>query len=266
MLETALDSGMELTDITSGSAFHARPSRVHHPEATIAALTRLARAFATPAEDTLQELTDVAVRVCGADSAGISLEVPSETRFRWVAVSGTFSKYIYGTTPRFFSPCGVCLDRNIAQHYRVTKPYYDFLGIEADPIIDGILIPWSAKDLPDGNARGTFWAVSHESHQAFDEEDLVLLNSLADFTAAAYRHSALQQAALRNAQAFATASMANELAHRINNPLQILTNSVYLAAQGGAAAQEFARQASRELKELASLVNSLLGDRHRDAS
>jgi hypothetical protein len=45
--------------------------------------------------------------------------------------------------------------------YRVTKPYYDFLGVTAKPITDGMLIPWEADEI-----QGTIWAVSHTSEEA----------------------------------------------------------------------------------------------------
>ena len=120
---------------------------------------------------------------CGADSAGISLEerdVDSERKFRWIAISGTFAPFLGGTTPRFFSPCGTTLDRGRVQLYRVGKTYYDYLGIKADPITDGVLIPWQA-----GEMRGTLWVVSHRHREAFDLSDLKLIDGLADFAAIA---------------------------------------------------------------------------------
>jgi nitrogen-specific signal transduction histidine kinase len=54
--------------------------------------------------------------------------------------------------------------------------------------------------------------------------------------------------------------MANDLAHAINNPLQSLTNIVYLASQDGRddSTRSFAMQASAELDRLSTLVNRLL--------
>ena len=104
------------------------------------------------------------MRCCGAESAGISLEEPSETgepTFRWIAIAGSFERYLGARTPRFYSPCGTCLDCRRPQLYRVTKPYYDFLGVMADPILDGMLIPWETETF-----RGTIWAVSLSSGTA----------------------------------------------------------------------------------------------------
>lgn len=131
---------------------------------------------------------------CGADSAGISLEETGdngERRFRWVAISGSFAGFLGGTTPRFFSPCGTTLDAGRPQLYRVTKPYYEYLGIQAEPITDGILIPWET-----GEMRGTIWCVSQGRHEAFDMADYQLLEGLASFAAIAVRNS-FQQKQLR---------------------------------------------------------------------
>jgi signal transduction histidine kinase len=97
-------------------------------------------------------------------------------------ISGTFSKYLNGTTRRFFSPCGTCLSSGRPQHYRVTKPYYDFLGVTADPITDGLLIPWTSDE-----SRGTIWAVSHKSPTTFAPDDYKLLNILAEFVGISVR-------------------------------------------------------------------------------
>jgi hypothetical protein len=199
---------------------------------------------------------DIAVEFCGAESAGISLEEVDEAgqlRFRWIAIAGSFSKYLNGTTPRNYSPCGTCLDSGRPQLYRVTKPYYDYLGVVARPITDGMLIPWSSDDV-----RGTIWAVAHKSRETFDLDDYRLLNSLADFASIAIRHQRRDELLQKQNEARASAARAHELAHQINNPLQSLTNALYLAGHGGAT-EDYLRIASQELSALSQLVQKLLG-------
>jgi signal transduction histidine kinase len=254
-LEFQSDSGMEVRDLLADTEFPRR-HRQHDPERELQAFRRLAHVFAESPETILQSLVDLAVEFCGADSSGISLEERDQTgemRFRWIVVAGSFAQYLNGTTPRFFSPCGTCLNRGQAQLYRVTKPYYDFLGIEARTIRDGILIPWVAEGM-----RGTIWAVSHQSDEAFDLQDYKLLNSLADFAAIAIRHqSQLKELRQRDTEA-AKATIANRLAHEINNPLQTLTNTLYLAARDSERSQALLSQASEELDRLSSIVRQLL--------
>lgn len=250
------ESGMELRDLLQDAHFTHRKRNTSDPHRESIALRRLARTFAGNPELVLQELVDLAVEFCGADSAGISLEEANESRelrFRWIAVAGSFEKYLNGTTPRNHSPCGTCLDSGRPQLYRVTKPYYDYLGVVAEPITDGILIPWTSDDL-----RGTLWAVAHHSDEAFDRDDYSLLNGLADFASIAIRHQHREKVLRQRESEAASAAIAHQLAHQINNPLQSLTNTIYLAQRGGADAGAYVEQAARELSSLSELVKRIL--------
>lgn len=176
---------MELHDLLSDREFLDRRNISNRAEKQFEALQTLALVFSESPSVVLQKLVDIAVEFCGADSSGISLEEAGDDgslRFRWVAISGTFSQYVHGTTPRFFSPCGTCLSTGRPQHYRLTKPYYDFLGVTAEPINDGMLIPWTSDE-----SRGTIWAVSHGSRQTFSPDDYKLLSTLADFAGISVR-------------------------------------------------------------------------------
>jgi PAS domain S-box-containing protein len=182
------ETGMDLRDLLADAAFRGRPKRPRDPSRSETAFKQLSKLLATDEKSVLQELVDGAVRFCGADSAGISLEEPETGTFRWVAVAGSFAPYLGGRTPRNFSPCGTCLDAARPQLYRVSEPYYDFLGVTAKPIIDGILIPWSNEHL-----KGTIWAVSHSSFEAFDADDYEFLKSLSDFASVILRQQAHQR-------------------------------------------------------------------------
>lgn len=247
------ESGMELRDLLSDAEFSQRQKVDRQLDREIEAVRRLGRVFATKPDLILQELVDIAVEFCGADSAGISLEEAGPTRqFRWVAIAGSFSGFLNGTTPRFFSPCGTTIDRKAPQLYRVTKPYYDYLGIEALAITDGILIPWIVEET-----RGTIWCVSHRSREAFDLGDYRLLSSLADFASLVLRHQSTDKIHRKEEQQRAYALIINELAHRINNPLQSLANTLYLAGNN---AQDpvHLQQAAEELNHLSLLIREYL--------
>jgi signal transduction histidine kinase len=254
MLDAVSDSGMHMRDLLDDDEFRLR-QLAHDPLRQSIALKRLISLFEENPEEILQELVNLAVELCHADSAGVSLEEdePGEPKFRWVAVAGSFAQYINGTTPRFFSPCGTCLSTGRAQLYRVTQPYYRFLGLEAQDIKDGILIPWIA-----GSRRGTLWAVSHHDFMSFDPSDYDLLRSLADFVAFAVLAQAEQETLRAEERRAAELAKANELAHRINNPLQSLTNTLFLASQGGENAPSYLSQASQDLSALSETVRALL--------
>ena len=247
------DTGMSLRDLLADPGFPLRAKKPRQPNAESVALGRLWRAFTLNPESVLQDLVNIAVEFCGADSAGISLEEPENKTFKWIVVAGSFAPYLGGRTPRNYSPCGTCLDSGRAQLYRVTRPYYDHLGVIAEPIIDGMLIPWSSEQL-----RGTLWSVSHSSEEAFCSEDYELLGSLADFASLILQHQHQEKLLREAACNRSVADMAHKLAHRINNPLQSLTNTIFLARQGKENIDEHLVQAEVELKRLSHQVALLL--------
>jgi signal transduction histidine kinase len=100
--------------------------------------------------------------------------------------------------------------------------------------------------------------VAHGEYQQFDSEDYQLMQSLSEFAAIAVRHQEQQAKLMKQATTAATAAMANRLAHKINNPLQGVMQSIFLAAQGGTDAGRFARQAMEDLTSLSKLVKDLL--------
>jgi len=249
-----LDTGMSLRDLLADEFFPQRAIKPRPANRELIALRRLSQVFAECPESVQQELVNAAVEFCGADSAGISLEEPENGTFRWVVVAGSFSKYLGGTTPRNYSPCGTCLDLGRPQLYTLHQPYYDHLGVTAAPIIDGILIPWSNPFM-----RGTLWAVSHSSDEAFNANDYEFLSSLADFASIILRHQHQQSVVQESERARGVAEMANMLAHRINNPLQSLTNTLFLARHGADhKVEEYLAQAEADLQILSKQVAALL--------
>lgn len=188
----AINTGFEMHDLALSPEFLNREPKLRMENREQLALNAIASKFSAPRESMLNELVHAAVDYCGADSAGISLEEDDGhggLRFRWVAVAGSFEKYLGGTTPRNASPCGVCVDHWRPQHYKVTQPFYDSLGVTAENIRDGLLIPWQSDD-----ERGTIWAVSHESDPAFDMSDYRVLQSLADLVSASIRFHTVSDA------------------------------------------------------------------------
>jgi PAS domain S-box-containing protein len=181
---------LEATIITD--VLWSRPSRPPDLGIEIEAFRELVRDMAT--QDSLAVLNSLiahAIRLCKASSAGISLlekKQNSEQIFRWVAAKGGMEEYIGGTTPRNFSPCGICLERNSAQLFSHPERYYTYLqGVL--PMSELLLIPLYA----DTQALGTLWVICHDGQRTFDREDARILSSLADFTSVALRTQLLQQ-------------------------------------------------------------------------
>lgn len=218
----------------------------------------LTRAFVESPSTILQVLVNAAVDLCGADSAGISIEREDKTEenyYQWVATAGEYGHFTNAILPREPSACGQCLERGGPQLFRVTKKFFDIMGIEAAPVTDGLLLPWEVDEV-----RGTIWIMAHGRKKAFDPNDLRMMQVLADFAALATRHQRQQFSLIEQARERAASAMANDLAHQINNPLQSLTNLVYLAAEAEPPTDKsvFARELSGHLSLLSRLVHKLL--------
>jgi hypothetical protein len=74
------DTGLEVIDILSDSQFAARKLHDRNVSLQMAGLQRLCHAFVESPESILQELVKAAVELCGADSAGISIERGTEPK------------------------------------------------------------------------------------------------------------------------------------------------------------------------------------------
>ncbi len=141
--------------------------------------------MATSPAGILQKLADIALTLCDADSAGLSLleEGDQKTNFHWRAVAGQWAPHLHGGTPRDFGPCGTVLDRNAPQLCSRPERDFPYLG-EITPLLEeGLLIPFHIK----GEAVGTIWIAAHDASRRFDAEDLRVMTSLGTFAGAAYQ-------------------------------------------------------------------------------
>jgi signal transduction histidine kinase len=251
-------TGLEVIDLESDPGFAARQLHAYDAAAQMEGMLRLARAFVENPDTVLQALVEAAVDLCGAESAGISIQNRNEMgepSYHWVATAGKYAKFLNAILPSFPSACGLCLERGKPQLFRVSQPFFDRMGIEADIVTDGLLIPWQVEEV-----RGTLWIMAHGRDIAFDENDRRLIAVLASFAAIGAQQQRQQKLIMEQAAAAAAATMANELAHEINNPLQILTNSVYLAAHAGKGddVKAVAQSMAEPLQRLTTLVAKLL--------
>lgn len=250
------DTGLEVLDLYSDPGFRDRLPRFRSPARQLEGMRRVARAFVENPETILQELVNTAVDLCGAESAGISLQSRDENgeaSYRWVATAGRYERFLNAILPSFPSACGLTIERRQPQLFRVSQRFFDLMGVDAPVVTDGILIPWEVE-----NICGTIWIMSHEKTEAFDTDDSRLMQLLADFAAMAIRQDQQQKKLMEQANAAAAAAMANQLAHQINNPLQSMTSALYLASRLPAGNQQYLELASQQLEHLSSLVKKIL--------
>lgn len=255
---TAEETGLEVLDLRNDATFAARRLHIRDIGMQMEGLQRLSHALLEKPETILQELVHAAVDLCGADSAGISIEKEDggdDDFYHWVATAGSYSGFLGAILPRYPSACGVCLERGHAQHFTVSKKFFEILGVEAPLVTDGILLPWTTEET-----RGTIFVMAHGRTEAFDENDARLMGMLADFAAMGFKQQKQHARLIAQERAAAAAQMANELAHQINNPLQSMTNTAYLVADGGGGqdSKALGRELENDISRLSGLVKKLL--------
>ena len=140
----------------------------------------LATEMAENPRNLLQKLVEVAVDLCQADTAGVSL-LEGDV-FRWEAIAGVFRAARGGTMPRRESPCGVCIDRDATQLMHFADRC--FPALLAEPrFVEALLIPFHHRGTP----IGTVWVVSHSVDRKFDKEDERVVRVLSRFASAGWK-------------------------------------------------------------------------------
>ncbi len=146
------------------------------------AFLALSDALARAPENALHRLVEAALRLTGAQSSGVSLEdVDGAAQvFRWVATTGEFARYLSGTMPRDFSPCGTVVERGRTLVMRDPVRYYPYLGQLHAPIRMALLVPFARR----GRFGGTLWVLTHNPEPQFTSEDVRVVQTLTTFATA----------------------------------------------------------------------------------
>jgi signal transduction histidine kinase len=179
-----LSETVSLEEIEITAQLAQRPARAPDYAAENCALLHLAQAMATNPADILQTLVDTALTLCQAGSAGLSLLEThhGEAVFRWEALAGVYAGHRHTTMPREASPCGTTMDRNTAQ--LMVLPARVFLALQVvPPVVEALLLPFRVEGTP----IGTVWIIAHDDTRKFDQEDARLMQTLAQFAAAAWQ-------------------------------------------------------------------------------
>lgn len=172
----------------------------------------------------LQGLLMAALELCGGgantSTAGVSLLEPvldGGEQFRWVALAGCLAAHVGGTTPRDFSPCGVCLDRNGPVLFARPDLKFDYFQAAGIEFTEGLVVPFASSFHQ--TPLGTIWVVSHPPvRRHFDAEDVDLMRSLGSFAASAYCLATARDAAdgTRRRNQGVVAEMSHEMRTQLN--------------------------------------------------
>ncbi len=205
-----------LDDVIATEALDQRAARVVSPSAEARAVGALRRAVAGSPRAVLQKLTDVALEICEAQSAGVSLLEEAQGRriLRWHAVSGAWAHLLWNTLPRDLSPCGTVLDRQAPLLMIDPERYFTPLGRLPPRVAEMLLVPFCVG----GETVGTVWVVAHDPARRFHREDYRLLLDLTGFAALAYER--LQSFQAEDIRALSRMHLTGERARKRRKPLR----------------------------------------------
>ena len=246
--------GLEISDVNSVPAFFERPEHARDRILQIESMERLSQVILNDADSILQQLTDSLIELCQADSAGISIQhrLNGEvTHYQWVATSGQYKPYQNFKLPPLPSLCGICLDRGVPQLVRVPMPFPVSENDISPAVSDGLLLPW---DL--GETRGTIWVLAHGRDNAFNQEDLKIMQAFSNFAAMGIKQQRERKEKMKQWAAMASTLLSNRLTDQVNDQLETIANLVHVAAGSKTqTASSLARQLSIPLEDLSELLN-----------
>jgi signal transduction histidine kinase len=244
---------LSVDDVLINEQLALRPVHVPSAEAEMRSLRLLVQKFSTDSMELMNATVESVCTLCGADSAGITVAEThsdgSET-LRWIATAGRIQELGLQALPREYSPCGTVLDRRSPQLFSYPGRYFTYIENSWD-VVELLLVPWEVGST----IRGTLWAVMQNNSKQFDREDLRMLQMLVLFAGTAVARNEMENSRRSQESIASAARMANDLAHAMNNPLQALTNALYLVDAGSEAHLE---DAKRELQRLSRLVAEIL--------
>jgi two-component sensor histidine kinase len=233
--------GKTVSDVSITEQLYVRPPARPDYLREKLAIQDLARQMSEHPADVLTRLVSLAQEFCDADSAGISILEPETGEFRWFALHGTLSVFEGATTPRHFSPCGICLDKCMPVLMANPERVYPWIRDANIVVPEVLLVPLTvAKE-----ALGTLWIVAEED-QKFDGEHARVLTELAGFAGLALQRI---QAERKLQQALeAQETLTKEMSHRVKNVFAI--------------ADALIRTTARSVETKEELANSLTGRLH----
>jgi two-component sensor histidine kinase len=190
------------------------------------ALQDLARHMSDEPSKVLPRLVHLAMELCEAGSAGVSILERETDEFRWFGLAGVLSVFEGEKTPRHNSPCGVCLDVESPVLLERPERAFDWIREANISTPEVLLVPLSRSGL---DAIGTLWVVS-DTIGHFNSGHARMLTELSSFAAMVLRmiqteeqlHAALQQQEV----------LAREMSHRVKNLFSLMAGMVRMSRRG----------------------------------
>ena len=171
-----------------------RARRAPDPTRENDALHALVRDLADKPRQVLQLLLDVALDLCQAGSAGVTLRERGANgpQFRSLMLAGRIADAEAAPPASEASPCAVTLECGTPQLFARPARRFAYLAQLPSAVEELLVVPFHIE----GELHGTIWVASHEEARRFDAEDVRVMTALADFTGATV-HRLEVEAALR---------------------------------------------------------------------
>jgi two-component sensor histidine kinase len=208
------------------------------------AIKDLARQMAVQPAQVLPHLVRLALDICRSSSAGTSLYESAGSVFRWHHVTGALAKFNGGTTPREFSPCGICLDQRAPVLMERPERAYSWIRDAGITVPEVLLVPlFVGEEKP----LGTLWIVAH-NRQHFNAGHARVMSELAAFAGLALRMNQGEASLKRALESQET--LTKEMSHRVKNLFSIADSILQLSAKSAVTPQDLARSVSGRLQAL----------------
>ena len=206
------------------------------------ALQDLARSMADHPADVLPRLVALSMDICDADSAGIS--VLDGDQFRWTSLVGKLSAFEGATTPRNYSPCGVCLDQRSPILMERPERAYSWIADANISVPEVLLVPLMRHGVV---PVGTLWVVAKEGHK-FHSGHARVMAEMAVFTGIALQmiHADVHLKKALEAQEI----LAKEMSHRVKNMFAVTNAMIKMTARHTETKEEMTRALTGRLTAL----------------
>jgi two-component sensor histidine kinase len=155
------------------------PGRAPYLQAEVTAFCELSKILADDPRVALRRLLEIALRLCKAGSAGVSLLRSSpagEATVHWEAISGALALHEGSDATRNFSPCGLCLDKGATILLSRPERVFTYLKGIRPSIVQDLIVPlYDSASQP----LGTLWVAHHDATSRFSSDDVRLMEQLA---------------------------------------------------------------------------------------
>ncbi|KUL93908.1 hypothetical protein DK26_19330 [Bosea sp. WAO] len=229
----------ELTSRPVGSADHLKEKQY---------IQDLALRLGEAPEEVLPRFVEIAMRMSGANSAGLSLYEPEPAPgvFRWHHLIGELARFNNATTPRNNSPCGVTLDRTGPVLMQHVERVYDWVAEAGIVVPEVLLVPlFVGRTEP----VGTLWIVSN-SIGHFHSGHARVAGDLASFVGTVLRVQRTEEELKRALEAQETVS--REMSHRVKNLFALVNTMIRFGAKSARDKDDFSQTLTGRMLALAS--------------